>query len=491
MTKPKPFLIRIGLIVALLVGGLSAGSWGRAASLQALPVAAQDTSRLYLPLLMKNFQPAWVVGRVYVQGSGAPLEGAQVCSQNGECDLSDARGNYRIHLAAGWKQLTAQKEGYVAATYSLNVPALQTREVDFALVPSQQFISAGFAGKVTDARTGTALSGAQVCNQLNQCAQTGSDGRYSLSVNVLGEFELRATKEGYLPQTKLARAANGETVTVDFALSKQWSGAWIKGKVIDASRGLNQNRALPGVRLCTQFGECAVSDSEGRYRISLTSADWREVTAQKEGFYAAAKGIQPQEGQEVELNFVLSPHLSGVVARIVLTWDATPKFIVDGTEIRNDLDAYLYIEHEIGNRVIYFDSKTEYLSSRLLYDVRDGSGPETIDITRIETSGRPTRYLYGVHNALSNPIKNLYELGAQVCLYSAIGDVARCYTAPPGNREFWFVFEMDQEGNIYVRDCLVDESPQVDWERPDGTSDNPNDKGNRVVGVSFPACPTP
>lgn len=44
----------------------------------------------------------------------------------------------------------------------------------------------------------------------------------------------------------------------------------------------------------------------------------------------------------------------------------------------------IFTEHAIGNRVIYFDPNCEYLSSRLLYDVRIGSSSKTIDIVNLE-----------------------------------------------------------------------------------------------------------
>lgn len=483
----KTRLLQVSASLVLILAVLSPKPWMHAQAQLNSPQAPTDTSLVFLPLLFKNFQPAWVIGKVTEQGSGTALAGVSVCSQNGECATTDAQGNYLIYLSAGWKQLTAQKNGYTPATTSLQVPAMETRRADFALLPSSSFTSAGFQGTVKDAQTQAALSGATVCTHLNQCTTTGQDGTYTLNVSQLGQFELRAEKTGYQPLTKLATAVNGAMVTVDFALSKQWQGAWIEGTVIDASRSAEQEKALAEVRLCTQFNECATSNSAGYYKITLlANADWREVNAQKDGFYTMAKGIQPQAGQTVTLNFALSPYLSNVAARIVLTWDATPKFFVDSKWIENDLDAYLYIEHSIiGNRVIYFDAGGEYISSLLIYDVREGSGPETIDILRFETSSE-TRYRYGVHHAnylfSGKQIPTLSELGAQVCLYVREETVARCYLAPPGDQQFWSVFELAQQGDQFVfslRNCLTGDIPEI--------TDDEN--GAPVVGVSFPSCP--
>jgi hypothetical protein len=447
----------------------------------------QDGSHfLYLPLTMKNFQPAWIIGRVTVQGQGAALAGAQVCTQNGECAFSDAAGNYRLHVSAGWKQLIAQKQGYISVTQSLQVPALETRAVDFALQqePNSPWW-AKFSGIVKDL-AGQALSNARVCTHLNECTTTASDGSYIIDLTSLGQREVTASKDGYLPLTKSATALINQTVTVDFNLSRQWQGAWIKGAVIDASKGINEQRALAGVRLCTQFNECTTTDPNGNYRIGLSSADLREVTAQLQGFFTVSKQIQPIEGEEVILNFVLSPYLTNQVARIIVTWDATPKFVVGLESIENDLDAYLYIEHAIGNRVIYYEAGGEFLSSLLLYDVREGSGPETIDIRQYELSSpQQTRYRYGVHHAnyeySGRQIPNLYQLGAQVCFYTREGNVSRCYQAPPGDLEFWVVFEFDPDGNYMLHNCLASGIPQI----------SEDEGGNRVVGQSFPTCASP
>lgn len=481
----KTRLLQVSASLVLILAVLSPKPWMHAQAQLNSPQAPTDTSLVFLPLLFKDFQPAWVIGSVTEQGSGA-LKDVSVCSQNGECATTDAQGNYLIHLSAGWKQLTAQKDGYTPATTSLQVPAMETRRADFALLPSSSFTSAGFQGTVKDAQTQAALIGATVCTHLNQCATTDQNGTYTLNVNRLGQFELRAEKESYQPLTKSASAVNGQVVTVDFALPQQWQGAWIEGTVIDASRSVEQEKALAGVRLCTQFNECATSDSAGYYKITLNNANSREVIAQKDGFYTIAKEIQPQAGQTVTLNFALSPYLSGVDARIVLTWDATPKFYVNSQEIENDLDAYLYIEHSIGNRVIYFDADGQYLSSLLIYDVREGSGPETIDILSFEPSSEPnqTHYRYGVNHVYSGEqLPTLFELGAQVCLYVSGETAARCYLAPPGDRRFWSVFELvQQQGDQFVfslHNCLKDEIPEI-------TEDA---NGSPVVGVSFPSCP--
>ena len=219
---------------------------------------------LYLPLTMKNFQPATIVGRVTVQGQGAALAGAQVCTQNGECAFSDASGNYRLYISAGWKQLLAQKPGYIPVTQVLQVPALETRAVDFALLPDPGSGPeptpepnptpeptpgpnptpepsptpawwAKFSGTVKDAKDGSALGNVSVCTHLSECATTEVDGSYTINLTALGQREVTARTEGYLPLTKSATALINQNVTVDFNLSRQWQGAWIKGTVIDAS----------------------------------------------------------------------------------------------------------------------------------------------------------------------------------------------------------------------------------------------------------------
>ncbi|GAB4481981.1 MAG: hypothetical protein Kow0088_24600 [Anaerolineales bacterium] len=261
----------------------------------------------------------------------------------------------------------------------------------------------------------------------------------------------------------------------------QWQGAWIAGKVVDA-RDQDQNLQpdpLAGAQVCTQYSECTTTDANGDYQISLGDTAWRQVTASKEGFLSLTQAVYPLANRTVTLNFVLSQPLTDVVSRIVLTWDTTKRFTAPVPEgfVNNDLDAYLFMEHQTSNQVIYYDFRgncTDFPNACLLYDVQEGGGPETIDIATLEEGDPPTVYHYAVHHAnyfySQKTMPSLAELQARVCLYFQGTNQANCYLAPEGELQLWYVFSMDQEGNVTLRNCL---------------SDDPVD----ISGTTPPACP--
>lgn len=249
-----------------------------------------------------------------------------------------------------------------------------------------------------------------------------------------------------------------------------WQGAWIEGKVVDARDQDQDQDTLPdplgGVKVCTQYQECDFTAQDGTYRISLNWAGSREVTAEKSGYIPLTQSVDAWANTTVTLNFVLSPPLQNIVSRVVLTWDATPRFSFPGFEspIENDLDAYLFMEHQTGNLVIYYDyvgSRMGFPNALLLYDDRDGAGPETIDVSALEPGDPPTVYHYAVHHAnylySQKQMPSLAELQARVCIYFKDVNQANCYSAPEGTLQTWYVFSMNQEGEITLENCLFDD----------------------------------
>jgi hypothetical protein len=296
---------------------------------------------------------------------------------------------------------------------------------------------------------------------------------------------------GTTDRFEAARGAFGHQETGDTFLflplvmrEFQWKGAWIAGKVVDArdQDKDGQPDAIAGAQVCTQYQECASTSSEGTYQISLGDTALREVTASKTGYISLTQGIYPLTNQTVTLNFVLSPPLTDVVSRIVLTWDTTRTFPAPVPEqfLDNDLDAYLFMEHQTQNQVIYYDFKgncTEFPNACLLYDVRKGAGPETIDISVLELGNPATIYHYAVHHAnylySQKTMPSLAELQARVCLYFKDVSQANCYSAPQGEFQLWYLFSMNQEGTVTLKNCLTDDPPDT----------------NDSDGIQPPVCP--
>lgn len=86
--------------------------------------------------------------------------------------------------------------------------------------PSTRPVAGAITGAVMDAATGDPLSNASVALAVTGGgAITGPDGRYTIAEVPVGTHEVRATLLGYGESVESVAVAEGETVTLDFALS--------------------------------------------------------------------------------------------------------------------------------------------------------------------------------------------------------------------------------------------------------------------------------
>ena len=90
-------------------------------------------------------------------------------------------------------------------------------------------------GTVTDAGTGTPLSGAQVnvTGPVNRSATTGADGTYQFSLSV-GSYSITVSRFGFDNGTATVTVTEGQTTTQNFALTPAPSGT-LSGTVSSAS----------------------------------------------------------------------------------------------------------------------------------------------------------------------------------------------------------------------------------------------------------------
>ncbi|WP_067497464.1 S8 family serine peptidase [Actinoplanes sp. TFC3] len=88
------------------------------------------------------------------------------------------------------------------------------------------------SGTVTDARTGKAIADVTVTSE-GRTVTTGADGKYQLTLEA-GTHTITAAKYGYVAKTTTVTVAEGEAVTVNFALPAAQM-VTISGKVTDGS----------------------------------------------------------------------------------------------------------------------------------------------------------------------------------------------------------------------------------------------------------------
>ena len=232
----------------------------------------------------------------------------------------------------------------------------------------------------------------------------------------------------------------------------------VAGRVIDASNG----RGLEGVSICfTPQDYCVITLQDGSYSVSNFPGD-QQVTASLTGYYSVIKDVYVIGGDTVELNFALSPYITGgnIELRAVLTWDSTQFWPPDHAE--NDLDAHLWLDAILPVHV-FFDNKgdcTNYPNACLETDFQTGFGPETVAVRQFEPD---TVYYFGVlnYNQGANGVPLIRDTGAHVEVYDETGVVASFdVTSSQGDGNFWYIFTYNyspQQGSwvLTPKNCIV------------------------------------
>jgi hypothetical protein len=227
--------------------------------------------------------PKVLAGSLRDAATGAPLAGATV-SGDGQSAITDAAGAYHLARLQAGSTLHFQADGY----YPLTLPFADQGMLAVALQPTR------LAGVVSDAQTGTPLSGAQVVAGVLM-TQTDTSGAYSLE-RLLEGSTVTVNAVGYLP----AQAVFGDEERLDFALVPNV----VSGTVRDAFTG------APLAGATVALGERQVqTDGTGHYALQRVPAGARLV-AQAVG-HGAAEAIF---GEETTIDLRLRPlFLQGVV----------------------------------------------------------------------------------------------------------------------------------------------------------------------------------
>jgi hypothetical protein len=231
----------------------------------------------------------------------------------------------------------------------------------------------------------------------------------------------------------------------------------VSGRVIDAANG----RGLQGVSICLNPQECATTNHDGLFTTTTFPGD-RQLTASLTGYYPVVKDVFVLGGDNVELNYALSPYITGgnIELRAVLTWDSAPYWPPD--QVENDLDAHLWLEAILPVHV-YFDNKgdcTTYPNACLETDFRTGFGPETLAVRQFEPD---TVYYFGIlnYNQGTNGVPSIIDTGAHLEVYDETGVVASYDVAnSQGDGNFWYTFTYTyspQQGSwvLTPKNCIV------------------------------------
>ncbi|MCC6249727.1 MAG: carboxypeptidase regulatory-like domain-containing protein [Rubrivivax sp.] len=341
-------------------------------------------------------------------------------------------------VAVGGTVVTATVDGQVGTT-GISVSG-----------PPQENIPA--SGRVVDGHTQAGIAGASVAYETDN-GQSGvvtstADGSFTFSFAGdarAGTYRVDATASaaGYVTSTlwgAQVRPAGNAIESLQLVPARSVQDGTITGLVRDVRNG----NAITGaaVRLeagqgaTTTVDELATSDAQGRYVFTGLPAGTYTVYASADRYTPGGRtAVTLPAGATREQNVGLSPLGAAPEVRIVLNWDAAPE----------DLDAHLTGPNAPGadgRFHAYFANRLNPAAAPyagLDLDDRDGHGPETITLTRLNGGV----YRFSVHdfsNRSSSPTSALGRSGATVQVIAG----ARTHTfhvpVQPGN--LWTVFEL-------------------------------------------------
>lgn len=274
---------------------------------------------IYAPMARDEGDPAG--GRIAgnVTSDDAAVVGATVTVASGPGDTAgmtattgEAGGFELEGLPAGEYALTVTAPGYIDAHKNgIAVADGETTEVVIVLCPNGE-TSGAVAGLVRSAAA-EPLAEARITIEsgptTNLSSRSSIAGQFRMSGLLPGVYALKATLEGYEPQTiENVEIVAGQTTQVDFSLvtggSDPTKGA-LYGVVLDGD-GNGIEGAAVVVEVCTRCAGQATTDENGAYRIEGLSPGDYTIQASKSGYASQSQDATVEGGQETELNFELA-----------------------------------------------------------------------------------------------------------------------------------------------------------------------------------------
>jgi hypothetical protein len=371
-------------------------------------------------------------------------EGATVITTQGQTDANGKMTTDIISLIAGTYAVSATVNGNVtskdvtfiadASTMHIASVKLNGSVVSKLANGTDNFT---YTANVSDANNnplpGVTVTWAQESgNDVTLTASSISDG------NGLAVATLTSSKNPALNVMVSAALADGNSVNADKSVSFKARMVTMHGKVTNAVDGKSIQGATIDIYASKEDSDPAyqlTSDKNGSYSMSIDAGSYY-VRVNAEGFIEMGSDMDVQDVTDYEKNFALSPTLDGKVARIVLTWDESPK----------DLDSYLMVPKKnypkLKDTIYYSNKKPSGADAYLDLDDTTSFGPETITIDKTHSGV----YCYLVNRYSSKP-KTM--TGARVKVYITDGrilDYSWDSASGSESAENWAVFELDTTG---------------------------------------------
>jgi hypothetical protein len=154
-----------------------------------------------------------IVGIMTNASSGSAISGASVTAGN-ITTAADTNGSYSISIAAGTYTMTVNATGYLDnTTTGVVVTSGNLTTQNFSLAPLVVLPppNGTIAGTITNASSGSAISGANVTAD-NMTATTDANGSYTMIIGA-GTYTVTARAIGYLDNTTIGVAVTSNNVT--------------------------------------------------------------------------------------------------------------------------------------------------------------------------------------------------------------------------------------------------------------------------------------
>jgi len=156
------------------------------------------------------------------------------------------------------------------------------------------------SGQVTDAKDGSAISGAQVSDG-SRTTLTDALGSYTIDNVPPGSYQVVASKPGYQSSSLTVAVLSGTTAVANFSLAPIIVPGSITGLVTDAKDG------SPIVAAAVTDGtRTATTDASGKYTIADVPPGTYQVTASKEGYESLTSSVMVASGATTVMNFSLN-----------------------------------------------------------------------------------------------------------------------------------------------------------------------------------------
>ena len=311
---------------------------------------------------------ASVAGEVLDGVTGLPVADAEVSIAKTVLKAkTDKQGAFQLEGAfPGAVKLTAQADGYPAASEQVELVAEREASADFKLIGT-----ASVTGEVFDDLGKPVESAIVQWEDSEHKSATGSRGEFQLPKLRGGSVRLNISAPKFVRKSVSVELKSGESKPLGRLMLL--SSLTLRGEVVNAVTG----DRLPNAKLSIASLEMTtVSDAQGEFKFEGLPAKSHGLKIEAPGYVTEVGSVNPAGTDESEL-ISLCPVPKPDEILIVLTWRGGVP----------DLDAHLYRMGSTGSAHVFAGQpQADNLSS--LRTNQNGRGPETLRIHPL----KPGRY---------------------------------------------------------------------------------------------------